>query len=156
MKHKPKFQLAVFAALFCLASCSTPWQKNALPHREPHKSDESDVTLTFQRLEGEDNGHAVILFANHSKHDVVWYGYGYGGGPTYFLQKRGLRNWQALSQGGWCGTGAGDHCLAAGQSLEFNVRLFSYGKGQFQVGVNYHLPSRDQTLTTWSPPFKRR
>jgi len=154
MKHKPKFQLVVFAALVCLASCSTPWQRNAIPHKEPHKSEEADVTLTFQQFDYENNKRAVIQFANHSSHDVVWYGV--GSGPFYFLQKRGLFNWQALSRAGLCGTGAGEHRLAAGQIFKFSVYLAKYGKGQFQVGVNYHLPSRDQTLTTWSPPFKRR
>jgi hypothetical protein len=154
MKHKPKFQLVVFAALVCLASCSTPWQRNAIPHKEPHKSDEADVTLTFLRFESQNNDFALIRFTNHSKHDLSWYGENHT--PFWFLQKRGPFKWQAVSLGGWCGTGAGHHRLAVGQSYEFRVRLAEYGKGQFQVGVDYHVPSREQNLITWSPPFRRR
>ena len=154
VKLKAKISIVAFAALACLASCSTPWQKYAIPHKEPSKSAENDVTLTFQRFESQNNDFAVIRFTNNSRRDLIWFGEAHT--PFWFIEKRGLFKWQAVSLGSWCGTGAGHHLLAVGQSFEFRVRLAEYGKGQFQVGVDYHLPSRDQNLVSWSSPFRRR
>lgn len=149
MKHSLRTILAVLWVVVQFSSCAEHWDKNVPATKAPFRSSVDNVSLELVKIE---RGRlAVIRLSNRSPQTIHWTGEAQC--PWYKLSKRHIMKWHEIDVGWFCGTGLGTRTLLPNQSFEFYVRLWPYGKGQFQAGLSCWT-SKDKGYEIWSPPFE--
>jgi hypothetical protein len=104
--------------------------------------------LTLEGISREREGKTLRLRLFNKGAEPIWFS---GYSPTYprkRIDKLGRDGWKEWSTD-WCGTGAGLHKVAAGQSAEFTF-LMPVNPGPIRVGVCCRIDKAGERKTVWS------
>jgi hypothetical protein len=112
----------------------------------------SQPTVTYLGIDVTDPALAVLRLTNGTASPLFYYGYD-PARPHYDTSRLGRRGWRR-DERWWCADGSSRQQLAAGQSVDFRVRLDA-GEGKpFRVGVEiYRDATSDRSEWVWGPPI---